>query len=392
MPHGALSSVRVVDLTYYIAGPYCTKLLADYGARVIKIEPPGRGDEARYEGPFPRDIPDPEKSGLFLFLNPNKRSVTLNLETEEGRGLVLRLIADADVLVENDPPGYLAGLGLGYEDLAPINPKLVYTSITTFGQSGPYRDYVGPEIVAEAMGGLMYVTGDRDRPPLKYGLTQAHFMAGTAAAAGTLTALYCQRETGEGQHVDVSTVEALSSAYFGHYAAYSYGGVVNVRGANDMYPVKDGYLVPSQGGTNPWERYAALLDAPELTDPKFATLEGRVIHETELQSILERKLRERTKREWLMTAQANRFPFGYLQEPQELLDCPQLAARDFWQELNHAAVGTIPFPGAPFKMTESPWALRQAAPLLGAHTEEVLSDQLGLSKAEVTRLRARGIL
>lgn len=392
MTEGALERVSVVDLSQGVAGPYCTKLLADYGADVVKVEPPGLGDKARHEGPFPGDVPDPEKSALFLYLNTNKRGVTLNLQSVQGREILKELVKEADILVENFHPQFMPSLGLDYETLEKINPKLVMTSITPFGQTGPYRDYKGDELVAQAMGGLMYITGDLDREPVKYGLTQAGYLAGTAGAAATLGALYFQRETELGQHVDVSAMEVLASMYYGIVVAYSYTGQVNVRGANDMYPCKDGYVIPAQGGTRTWQDYANFLGGPELQDPKFVSPADRIRHEAEMREIVTARLMEKTRMEWTLEGQAQGFPFGHLQTPEEILSCPHLAAREYFAEGDHPRAGKLTYPGAPFKLTGSPWQLRRTAPLLGEHNQEILCGRLGYSEGDLLRLRELGVI
>ena len=204
MAEGALDDVKVLDLSTDVAGPYCTKILAEYGADVIKVEEPGLGDITRREGPFPNDEPDPEKSGLFLFLNTNKKGVTLNLKVSAGIKILKELIQDADILVESFPPGTMASLGLDYETLEKINPKLIMASITDFGQSGPYRDYQATDIIHYALGGFSNLSGNCDREPVQHALNQAQFMTARNAHVAILAALYFQRETGTGQYIDVS--------------------------------------------------------------------------------------------------------------------------------------------------------------------------------------------
>jgi crotonobetainyl-CoA:carnitine CoA-transferase CaiB-like acyl-CoA transferase len=210
MAEGVLEGVKVIDLTRSIAGPYCTKLMADYGAEVIKVEPP-EGDPCRLLGPFPGNVPHQEKGGLFLFLNTNKKGVTLDLKQPKGKALLQELVKDADVLVESFPPQVMAELGLSYEALAKANPRLVMASISNFGQTGPYRDWKATEIVVEAIGGNMYISGDHDREPLSFGVPLFQFVAGQSALAGTLVALFERQRSGLGQHIDVSTAEAVAA-------------------------------------------------------------------------------------------------------------------------------------------------------------------------------------
>ena len=269
MPEAALKGVKVLDLTHYIAGPYCTKLLADFGADVIKVERPD-GDPARRIPPFFHDEADSEKSLLFLYLNTSKRSVTLNLKARRGRQMLIDLARDSDVLVESFSPRVMSSLGLDYQVLRDVNPSLVVVSISNFGQTGPYRDYKATDIVEYALGGLMYVFGSYDREPLKHALHQAQFKAGTNSASAALMALYRQRLTGEGQQVDVSIQECIASGLRDVVNNYTYTGAVRRRQPNHsgdltrLRQTSDGYILPNPGiaASFDWNSVVEFLDAP----------------------------------------------------------------------------------------------------------------------------------
>jgi CoA:oxalate CoA-transferase len=398
---GALSHLRVVDLTHHIAGPYCTKLLADFGADVIKIERPGAGDPARASGPFAGGTPDPEKSGRFLYLNTNKRGMTLNLKAATGREILERLVRDADVLVENFRPGVLPGLGLDYETLAAINPRLVVTSISNFGQTGPYRDYRATEIVADAMGGWMYGLGVPEREPIKPPGVQAQLVAGIFGLLGTLSAVHARALTDRGQHVDVSIQEAVLWIQMNITTTYSYsGGIWKRHGGQSamnhpqgLFECKDGIIGVNVLYYVEWDRFAEFVGHPEwLQDPRFATPVLRAQNREAMDEILKPWLRERTRQELFESAQRAKIPFALVNEPADLVASPQLQARGFWENVDHPVAGAVTMPGAPFKLSETPWTLRRPAPRLSEHTAEVLVGQLGYTDDAVLRLRERGVI
>lgn len=401
MHRGALSHLRVVDLTHHIAGPYCTKLLADFGADVLKIERPGIGDPTRASGPFAGDTPEPEKSGRFLYFNTNKRGMTLNLKTATGRDVLKRLVRDADVLVENFRPSVLPGLGLDYETLAVINPRLVVTSISNFGQTGPYRDYRATEIVADAMGGWMYGLGVPEREPIKPPGVQAQLVAGVFGLLGTLSAVHARALTDRGQHVDVSIQEAVLWIQMNITTTYSYSGSIwkrhgghsTMNHPQGIFECKDGIIGVNVLYYVEWDRFAEFVGHPEwLQDPRFATPVLRAQNRAAMDEILKPWLLERTRQELFESAQRAKIPFALVNEPADLVASPQLQARGFWENVEHPVAGTITMPGAPFKLSETPWTLRRPSPRLGEHTEEVLVDQLGYTNDEVLRLRERGVI
>ena len=399
MTIGALEGVRVLDLTHHIAGPYCTKLLADFGADVTKVERPD-GDPGRRMPPFFHDEPETEKSLLFLYLNTSKRSITLNLKSQGGQAIVKELVRDSDVLVENFSPRVMPSLGLDYGALREINPGLVMASISNFGQTGPYRDYKASEIVEYALGGLMYIFGAYDREPLKHAFNQAQFKAGTNTASAVLMALYHQRLTGQGQHVDLSIQESIASGLRDVTNNYTYFGGVRRRQPNhsgDLTRLRatfDGYILPNPGVSARvnWGAVVELLDAPELDDERFSNASERLANAEELGEILDRVFESKKKQEMFYAAHQQRFIFGVIDSPEEVLDNPQFEARKYFVDLEHAEMGSIKFPGAPFLMSGTPWEARQAAPTLGQHSQEVLRDRLGYSEPEIAQLRTMEVI
>ena len=398
MENGALQGVKVVDLTHHIAGPYATKLLADFGAEVLKVERP-EGDPARRLPPFFHDEPHPEKSLPFLYLNTNKQSITLNIKTEAGRGILLDLLADADVVVENFAPRVMPSLGLDYDALHEHNPSLVVASVSNFGQTGPWRDYRAPEIVAYALGGLMYIFGAYDREPLKHALHQAQFKAGTNLASATLMALYHQRLTGAGQRVDVSIQESIASALRDVTNNYTYTGAVRRRQPNHtgdltrLRAVSDGYVLPNPGlgASVNWQVLVDFLEAPELDDPRFDNPSVRLENAEALGDILDQIFATKQKQDIFYSAHEKRFIYGVIDSPEETVDNPQIQARGYYVPLTHPEMGEITFPGAPFLLSDSPWQAETAAPSLGEHNADVLG-RLGYDAQGLAYLRASEVI
>ena len=398
MTNGALAGVKVIDLTHHIAGPYATKLLADHGADVLKIERPG-GDPARRLPPFFHDDPHREKSLPFLYLNTNKRSITLNLKTDEGRSILMDLLADADALVENYAPRVMPSLGFDYETLRAHNPGLVCASVSNFGQTGPWRDYRATEIVEYALGGLMYIFGAYDREPLKHAMNQAQFKAGTNLASATLMALYHQRLTGQGQRVDVSIQESIASALRDVINNYTYLGAVRRRQPNHtgdltrLRAVSDGYVLPNPGigASLDWQILVDFLDAPELDDPKFDNASARLENAEELGEILDQIFATKQKQDIFYAAHQKRFIYGVIDSPPETMENPQIKARDYYVPLEHSDLGEITFPGAPFLMSGSPWDVQSVAPTLGQHNSEVLGA-LGYDSQQMAYLSASEVI
>lgn len=393
----ALSGTRVLDLTHYIAGPYCTKLLADSGADVIKIEKPGEGDGARRMGPFFQDEPHPEKSGLFLYLNTSKRGITLNLDTETGRKLLKEMAKEADVVVESFSPGVMAGWDLSYEALESINAKLVMTSVSNFGQTGPYRDYKSPHIVTCAIGGWTQTAGDQTRERPQAGGWVTHYVTGIIAATGTLSALFYRNETGIGQYVDISAMEAMSPIMVYPTVYYSQTGQVEARPCNRfpnvIVPCKDGYIGLNLLTQSQWELLCAFVGMPELLEnPDYAYGPSLLEHSEEVLSKLAPWFLDKNANDVFHEGESWRIPFALLPTTREIMEFPQHKERGFFVDVDHPATGKVTYPGAPFKMSETPQQISCHAPLLGEHNEEVYCKELGYSRNDLVRLSELGVI
>lgn len=400
---GPVDGVRILDLTTGIAGPYATKLLADYGADVVKVEPPG-GDFSRALGPFPGDEPHPEKSGTFLYFNTNKRSAVLNLKCPGARDVFGRLVDSADVVVENFRPGVLDRLGVGWDFIRERKPGISLVSITNFGQESPYRDYKGTEITLYGFGGEMYSMGVSEREPSKMFGTAAMVESGSSAAGAVMASLFVSAQQGIGQHVDFAIVDShFGGADRRHVSAvvYEFSGrrtprvPIDSRGIlRGVYPCADGYVEFSGAGTR-LDRFATMLgeDGEWLRDPKWAE-PGALLdaaNSEEFDGNFYPWLLTHTKREiWELARQA-RVLCGPLFTVQELVEDEHFRSRGFWQRVNHPAAGEFEMPGRPFIMNDSPWELRRPAPLLGEHTDDVLRE-VGFDDAGIRALRSEGVV
>ena len=393
---GPLTGVKVLDLSEDIAGSFCARLLADYGADVLKVEPPS-GSTMRRMGPFYHDDADPEKSLFFLILNLNKKGVTLNLQSAGGQRLLKELIPHVDLVIESYKPGYLGDLGLGYEEISRINPGVVLTSITPFGQTGPYSQYAGEEIVSYAMGMVMGISGVQGRPPLKHGGFQAQYQGGLFGAGATAMALFAQDRHGTGQHVDVSITECVASTMMATQTIYPFIGGVQIRRADgtmweNPMPCKDGWIIVQAGGGATWEDIADFFRAPELLEPRFADRAQRVRNGPAMDQVVLDAIRDREKWELFPNAAEKRMLFGLVQTPSELADCPQLESRHFYRETEHPVIGTVKVPAELFRMSPAGYQLRMPAPTLGQHNSEVFTDGLGYSTDELSVMRQTGVI
>ncbi|MFC1990086.1 CaiB/BaiF CoA transferase family protein [Chloroflexota bacterium] len=404
MDEQALTGIKVLDLTHYTAGPYCTKLLADYGADIIKVERPGKGDGARQAGPFPGDLPDPEKSGLFLYLNTNKRGITLNLKAKTGVDIFKELVKQSDILVENFSPRVMPSLGLDYQTLKKVNPQLVMCSISNFGATGPYRDWKASEIVLYALSGQMSRQGDPDREPLKHALNIFQYFSGEIAAIVILASAVRGTITGwDGEHIDISILETVQGDIQNAITTYGYSGYTGGRATVKNYPLypfggfptNDGYVVlQGHGGAERWvPRLFAMIGKPELKDdPRFSTPENRVKHNDEFNPLLYSWLIDHTKQEVFDEAAKVRYPSGPVYNIGELLDNPHYQERGYFTEIEHPVAGKLTYPGAPFKLAEAGYAIRRPAPLLGQHNREIYCGLLGYSEHDLSILRSRGVI
>ena len=377
--------------------------MADQGANTVKVEPPGWGDPARHEPPFINGVPDPDGSTIFLAFNTNKKGITLDLEKTQGRELLLRLVADSDVLIESYPPGHLESLDLGYQVLKQTNPRLIVSSITYFGQTGPYRNYRGGDLVAQALGGFLNaVTGSADRPPMGTALEQMEITAARNGAIAIMSALLLRQQTGQGQHIDLSTMESAISTPSGLIQPYSFTGRSPKRGGSDgnvmdgmHLATKDGEVTLTTAGTGgrPMEAWSEFLDEPRLLDTKFATRSTRLEYWEELYDLVAPKLASWNNLDLMREAMARGLVIGLVQTPQQVVDSPHLAERGYFVELDHPEAGNLKYPSPGFLMDkENSMEGSKSAPTLGEHNSEVFCGKLGLSPEELGLLRASQVI
>jgi glutaryl-CoA transferase len=392
---GPLQGVTVVDLSRILAGPYCTMMLGDMGAEIIKIEQPGSGDDTRTWGP-------PWASGesaYYLAINRNKRSLTLNLKSARARELLLRLVARADVVIDNFKVGGLDQLGLGWETLHAANPRLVHCSISGYGPDGPYAERPGYDFIAQAMGGLMSVTGEPDGPPLKLGVAAADLTTGMFACIAILAALHHRDETGEGQHLDVSLLESIVAWLANIGSSYLVAGVEGRRFGNAhpnvvpyrLFEASDKWFVVACGNDRQFAALSRIVQRPELAkDERFTTNAGRVTNRELLEPLLVSIFTSQPAQFWIDRLLAAGVPAGPVNSVSEVFEDPQVLARQMLIELEHPTIGRLKQTGFPFKFSATPAEARLAPPLLGQHTDELLDELFGLSAEEVAALRAAG--
>lgn len=390
-PPGPLAGLTVLDLTRVLSGPYCTMLLADMGARVIKLEQPGRGDDTRSWGPpFVAG-----ESAYFLGVNRNKESITLDFKHAEGRTILDQLIGRADVLVENFRPGTLDRQGLGFAAVHARHPRLIYCSISGFGHTGPRRDQPGYDAVIQAEGGLMSITGAADGPPYRVGTAIADLVAGLLAAQGIGLALYARDRTGRGQHVDISMFDGVVSLLSHHASIYLTAETTTRRMGNghatispyDTFAAADGEFFLAVGNDDQFGRFCDVAGLPGLPgDARFATNPERVSHDAELRASIVPVLRARTREQWLTALSEAGVPCGSVRGVPEVLADPQLLARRMIEVVEHVAAGPLKVLGVPMMLSDTPGSVRTAPPVLGQHTESVFRE-LGLSDETIGRLR-----
>ena len=408
MPLLALEGIRAIEIATDVAGPFCGKLLADYGAEVIKIETPGVGDTSRCVGPFPNDSPHPEKSALFLHLNTNKSGVTLDLTSETGRDLFRGLVGQSQVVIESGKPGRLESLDLGYQSLQRLRPEVVMTSVTPFGQTGPSKDYEYTELTIFAAGGAMHREGHPSREPLKYGAEVAQYFAGTSAAAATMAACFSAALTGDGRWIDVSIQECMAGHphQIGRRAPFAYAGELDVRrephtpffGGRESYAVgtfrcQDGYASFLPLGPRMWPNFARMIGRPELVDDRrFASAQDRVEGCDELTAIFQLWLDGHSRAEVFEAAQEAGLPAGPVLSTGEVMTDPHFSSRGFFVDIDHPDAGSLTYTGLPFAISGAPSTSARPAPTLGQHTDAVLGGVLGVGADERNRLRRGGVI
>jgi crotonobetainyl-CoA:carnitine CoA-transferase CaiB-like acyl-CoA transferase len=391
----ALENLTVVDLTQVMAGPFCCQLLGDLGAEVIKVEPVGRGDATR-EATGHR-LPHGE-SAAFVAVNRNKRSVAIDLRSAGGLDVFRRLVRSADVVVESFRPGVAARLGIDYAALREVNARLVYASISGFGQTGPYAPRPGYDLIAQAMSGIMSVTGDPSGPPAKSGVPVADLSAGLLCAVGILSACLSRTVTGRGQAVDTSLYDAAlamsvwetSELWATGQAPARLGSAHRINAPYEAFPTRDGYLTIGANNDRLWQRLCAVLDRPDLlADPRFATNTDRVRNRASLAGELARSLSEKDTQEWVDRLLAAGVPAGPIRNYAESCADPHTLAREMVVELDHPTEGKVRSLGIPVKLSDTAGTIRHAPPRLGEHTDEILRAA-GYSDAQIEALRAEG--
>ncbi|MCX8251556.1 MAG: CoA transferase [Dehalococcoidia bacterium] len=404
--NGALAELTVLDLSHYVAGAYCGKLLAAFGAEVIKIEAPGVGDGARQVGPFPDRSPDPEASALYLYLNTGKKGLTLDLASEGGSAILKELVTQTDVLIENFAPGVMESMGLDYATLSAINPRLVMASISNFGQSGPYREYRADTMVEMALSGQMYVNGDPDREPLSSSGYQPSYQSALYAYSGIMAALIARDRDDKGQYLDVSIQEAMVSEHQFTLNGFTASGKIRMRSGNRYGSVHPSTILPCKADDNgkpglvslgisdptQYVLFLQLLDMSELLDdPRFANPQMCAVNYREFDALISTWFMDHTAEEIVNALQDNRIPAAFVNEVSDVLDDPQYEFRGFWKEIDHPVAGNHRYAGLPYHLSEAP-PVYERANLLGEHTNEVLAEKLGYDSDRLGQLREGGVI
>jgi crotonobetainyl-CoA:carnitine CoA-transferase CaiB-like acyl-CoA transferase len=398
--NGALSHIRVLDLSRVLAGPWASQVFADLGAEVIKVERPGTGDDTRGWGPPWVDERSGE-SAYFASANRGKKSITVDLARPEGQQIVRKLSARSDVLLENYRAGALGRYGLDYPRLAAENARLVYCSITGFGQTGPYRDRAGYDFLIQGMGGLMSITGEPDGEPMKVGVAITDILTGMYAATAVLAALAHRERSGRGQHIDLALLDVQVAALANHAQNYLVTGQNPARLGNahpsivpyQSFATKDGHIVIAVGNDAQFRRLCAVAGRPGLADdPRFATNAGRVRNREALVALLAEVIGGRGSREWIEALEAATVPCGPINDLAQVFADPQVVHRGMRMQAPHSVAGTVPMVRSPIRLSETPPGPDLGPPALGEHTDEVLTGILGIAPAEVEALRALGVV
>lgn len=399
--HQALENLTILDLTRVLAGPFCTMMLADMGARVIKIEVPSGGDDTRAYPPFRDNVNGERESLYFANINRNKQGITLNLKTPDGKELFKRLVKTADIVVENYRPGVMDKLGLGYDVLNEINPRLIYGSVSGFGNTGPYRLRPGYDILAQAMGGLMSITGMPGGPPTRAGSALGDILGGLHLTIGLLAAVNARSITGEGQRVDISLMDSVIAATENTAIKYLESGKIPPRMGNryaavspyDAFQVKDGKIIIACGNQKLFEKLCAeVLERPDMiADPRFSDMVGRLEHQDAIQAVIEDKLKDLTMCEAVDLILSRGIPAGPINDIRQVLEDPQVKQRDMFVQMQHPTLGQITVNGCAVKLEDTKPCIRTPAPALGQDNPAVYEDELGLTEAEYAELKEKGV-
>ena len=403
MPKSALDGIKVLEYCQMVAGPYCARLLSDLGAEVIKIEKPGIGDMARSRSPFFHDNVDSEMSGLFLYLNTNKLSITLDTETEAGKAIFHKLVKECDILVIDQSPQAMQEQGIQYEVLKELNPVLIMTSVTPFGQTGPYRDYKAYPLNIFHSGGEGFLTPggveNMGRPPLKATDYLGEYDSGLNAAVATLAALYWKEATGEGQFIDISKQESVMAVNRVDMVRLSYDGAVINRAKQGapyggMLPCKNGeYTIFVTWEPVQWQRLVAFMGHPDWTDDEIFREHGNRAKNGEmLNALLTEWLSQHTREELYHKGQAAGVPFGLVCDSKDLVNSDHYKARESFIEIEHPKTGSVQYPSVPFRFSSTPCKVTRPAPLLGEHNADIYVKRLGYRRDQLARLKEAGVI
>lgn len=393
---GPLEGLKVLDLTRVLAGPYCTMILGDLGADIIKVEMPGTGDDSRHFGPYQNG-----ESAYFMSLNRNKRSMTLNLKTEEGKLLLKELVKKVDILIENFRPGTMKKLGLGYDQLREVNPQLIYAASSGFGHTGPYSQKPAYDGVVQAMGGIMSITGAKGGEPTRVGPSIGDITAGMYTAIGVLAALNHKNKTGQGQMVDVAMLDCQVSILENAIARYVVTGEVPQPAGNrhtsivpfEPFESKDSQIVVAAGNDAIWQRFCKVTGLEALLeDDRFKTNPDRNKYYDALRPLVAEKMKEKTTTEWNVILDKANVPNGPINHIDKVLENEQVIAREMIVEVNHPVAGKLKMPGVAIKLSETPGQIVTPAPLLGEHNHELLKEFFGYEDEEIDKLIAKGVL
>ena len=402
LPPQSLDDIRVLDFTLMLAGPFATMMLGDYGAEIIKIEQPGKGDNTRNIGPFADHDTEHKAGGFFLSISRNKKSITVNLKHPEGVRIVEELAKTAHVVIENFRPGVMDRLGLGYESLSKINPKIVYTSISGFGHTGPYRERPAFDLIAQAMGGIMAMTGPKGGSPYKVGPGIGDIWPAAIAAYATMVALHAVEKTGQGQHVDCAMYDSMLYMAERAIMMYSMAGTISGRYGNahplyapyDCFETKDvKHVVIAGHWEKQWENLCKAIKRPDLLeDPRFNTMWGRSEHYSYLKSVITYWTTSMERDEIVRILMEYDVPVAPVNTVDDIFNCPQVETREMLVETEHPIAGLMKIAGIPAKLSRTPGRIDSAAPLLGEHTNETLKGLLGYDDHKIHELRSKKVI
>ena len=405
---GALSHIRVLDLSRVLAGPWCAQNLADLGAQVIKVERPGAGDDTRHWGPpFAKDPngQDTTESAYYISINRNKKSITLDISTPEGQAIVRDLVKTSDVVIENYKVGQLAKYGLDYLSLCAIKPNLIYCSITGFGQSGPYQHRPGYDFILQGMGGFMSITGEADHlpggGPQKAGVAIVDLFTGMYASSAILAAVIHRDRSGEGQYIDMALLDTQVAMLANISSNYLCSGISPHRWGNahpnvvpyQTFQTSDSWIIVAVGNDSQFRNFVKAGNREALADdPRFATNPARIEYRAALIPLLVEMVKEKTKAQWITLLEAAGVPCGPINNLQEVFENEQVIARGIEMHVPHPTAGTMKLVASPMRLSKTPVEVRMPPPLLGQHTDEVLRDELGMSASQINELHQRGIV